>query len=652
MWWDEDMKKIIAGLLFVIGSCMGTASGAETWTVKSYMCPGDLLSEGLVVEGKGRLKLPNEPGEDAESVRAFIQQSSLIFAEYLKDLPQGSLVVLDKKRHTLAARTTVEGHGVIEAMLEEVRIHVPKMLAFQVDLLETSTTDLNALLEEVAGNSDHSAVLGRLEKAGARVVASGSFETKSGQRVKTSMVTNMSYVSEFAARTDGSSEGTTREVEPVGLEVEIDPVVGYDGRTLDLNLAVRHTTQAGAPRLVPLGTLAGKRVEGGMQDFVTENWTTATTLLSGQSRMLGVAPAEEAGKARLCFLTAAAPVVMARKSTNAENWLKAHGDVVAKALTGPKKETPTLGLMSGMIVKKFHVPPDFLSAGAGGAAAAPADPFSASAPEPTFMVRMTVQDILKAEGIPFPDGSSATFDRTTSTLTVVNLPANMAKVEDYINSIITSRPAHIQLHLHVVEAASGTVRKLARESLGVTDHRAAWEALQAEITADRGRLVGVAAVETKSGQRCTVESGRQYAWANANLKAQVPEAKDEKRAVVVTGVPVAELVATVEREPLGLRWEVDPVLGADGYTLDVNMSVRHHSQTPTERFEAAAAREGVLTVDAPAVDFHPMELTTAFTTQNGMWRMIGTWQPVGADGGLDPDVMQAVFVRATVVRVE
>lgn len=646
------MKQIIAGLLFVVGSCMGTASGEEEWTVKSYMCPGDLLSEGLVVEGKGRLKLPSEPGEDAESVRAFIQQSSLIFREYLKDLPQGSLVVLDQKKHTLAARTTVEGHEVIEAMLEEAMTHVPRMVALQVDLLEISTTGLNALLEEMAGEADHTALLERLEKAGARVVAGGSFEIKSGQRVKTSMVTNRSYVSEFAARSDGSSEGITREVEPVGLEVELDPVVGYDGRTLDLNVAVRHTSQAGAPRQVALGTLAGKRVEGGVQDFVTENWTTATTIFSGQSRLLGVVPAEEAGKARLCFLTAAAPVVMVEKSSDAEGWLKAHGDAVAKVLAGPKKEIPTLGLMSGMVVKTFRVPPDFLSAGPRDAAAAPADPFSAAAPEPTFMVRMTAQDILKAQGIPFPEGSSATFDRKTSKLTVVNLPANMAKVEEYIGSHRSIRPANVQLHLHVVEAASGVVRKLARESLTVTDHRAAWQTLQAEITAERGRVVGVAAIETKSGQRCTAESGRSYAWAAANLKPQVPEAKGEKGAVAATALPTAELVATVEREPLGLRWEIDPVLGADGYTIDLNTSVRHHSQVPTERFEAPVAREGVLTVDAPAVDFHPLELVTAFTTQNGMWRMIGTWQPVGADGGLDPDVMQAVFVRATVVRVE
>lgn len=378
---------------------------------------------------------------------------------------------------------------------------------------------------------------------------------------------------------------------------------------------------------------------------------TAVTLLSGQSRLLGVAPAEEEGRSRLCFVTAAAPVVMVNKSAIAEGWLNAHGEAVSKALTGPKVEAPEVGLMSGMVVKKFRVPPDFLSMSSGGNAASPADPFSATAPEPTFMVRMTVQDILKAEGIPFPEGSSATYDKSTSSMTVVNLPANMIKVEEFIDSIAGSRPAVIQFHLHVVEADGAVVRKLGRESLAMTDHQAAWEAMQAEIATGRGRLVAVAAIETKSGQRSTVESGRSYAWVKANLTAQVPEAKGEKGSVLVTGMPLAELMGTVEREPLGLHWEIDPVLGADRVTIDVNTSVRRHNEAPSERFEALLAKEGGMTVDAPAVDFHPLELTTAFTTHDGMWRMIGTWQPAGEDGKLSQEVMQAVFVRASVVTV-
>jgi hypothetical protein len=205
-------------------------------------------------------------------------------------------------------------------------------------------------------------------------------------------------------------------------------------------------------------------------------------------------------------------------------------------------------------------------------------------------------------------------------------------------------PKLLQFRLHVVEASRSMMGKVARDSLGMTDHRGAWEALRAEVAAGRGRVVEVAAIETKSGQRCTVESGVEYARVKGSLKAQVPEAKADQGLM-------AELTGKVERLPVGLSWEIDPVLGADGYTIDVNMAVKRQSRRPEERFEGPVAAEGMVRVDAPAVDFHPMELTTAFTTQDGMWRMIGTWQPVGADGKLSQEVMQAVFVRASVVTV-
>jgi hypothetical protein len=646
------MKRNVCILWWVVGCLLGLELQAAEWSVKSYSWPTGLLGVCFEVEGNDPMNLPEVPTEeDAESVKVFIQRSTLVFRESLKDLPDGSLVVFDRSRQTLAARTTEEGHDLIETMQAEMLSRVVRMLTFQVNLLEAPTADLGALLEEAVKSVDHTALLERLEGAGAEVVASASFETKSGQRAAIKMVTDVSHITEFAARADGSTEGLSGDAEPVGLIVELDPVIGYDGMTLDLNVAVKHTLQAGAPRMLPLGSLAGRRVQAGVQDFVVENWVTATTLMAGQSQLLGVVPAQEAGKSRLCFITAAAPPLAMTVDARAEGWLKTHGDAVEKVPTEPEKVAPKLGLPAGMIMKKFRVPPDFLSMEImrDSAPLAPADPFGPAAAEPTFMVKMTAEAILKSQGISFPEGSSATFDTRTSILTVVNLPANMDLVETFV-CCPTPPPGIMQVHLHVVEAAGAVVRKVGRESLGVTDHRVAWAALQAEVAAGRGRLVDLASIVTKSGQRCTAESGRSYAWVAANLKAQVPEAKGDKGSVAVTGLPVAELEATVEREPLGLRWEVDPVLGADGDTIDLNLSVRRHSREPTERFEAPVPQP-VMTVDAPAVDFHPLELTTACATHDGMWRMIGTWQPMGPDGKLNPEVMQAVFVRAVVLRV-
>jgi len=537
----------------------------------------------------------------------------------------------------------------ILAMLVGASDIPPRMVHLQVTLFEVPTTEVAGLLEETAAKVDHTAQLDRLEQAGTRVVASASIEGKSGQRSTIEMVTMLSHVTEFAARADGSTEGRTREVEPVGLTVEIDPVIALDGKTLDLNLSIVHTATTGASRTIPLGTLAGKRVESRVQDFVAERWTTSTTLLSGQSRLLGAAPADDLRLTRLCFLTAVCSTVQMEKDARAEGSLKTDGDAVEQVPAELKKPTPSPSVPSGMEVRTFRVRPDVFSVGA--IVADPEDPFSSSAPEPTFMFGMSAQNILKAQGIPFPEGASATFNQQTSELAVVNLPANLELVDDYIASIFYDPPVALQFRLHVVEAGAAVVRKLARANLAVTDHRAAWAALQAEVAEGRGRVVGVSAIETRSGQRSSVMSGRSYAWTNANLTPQIPKPKDDKGSATITGEHPAELVAEVELEPLGQTFEVDTALGADGLTIDVNAAVSRQSREPTEHFTTLVPQDGVVRVDAPAVDFHPLKLATAFTTMDGMWRMIGTWQPMGADGKLDPAVMQAVFIQAVVLRV-
>jgi hypothetical protein len=363
------------------------------------------------------------------------------------------------------------------------------MVAVQVNLLEVPTAELGALLEETAAKEDHTAALERLEKAGARLVASASLETKSGQRAATKMMTDVSHVTEFAARADGSTEARSRDVEPVGLSVEFDPVLGFDQHTLDLNIAIRHTTEAGAPRVVPLGTVVGKRVEGGVQDFVTEKWTTATTLHSGQSRLVGMAPAEDATMTRLVFLTGVCPRLLLNRADDARaaSWLTKYGDSIERVPSGAKSLSQKVP--EGMVKKSFRVPRDFLSLGSdtdSDVSGAPVDPFAPTSATPRKRKWKNAKTILMEQGILFPEGSYASFNIPKSTLTVVNTPEMVDLVEIFLDSGYAP-PAVIQFRLHVVEAGSAVVRNLGRAGLAVTDHRAAWEAFQAEIVAGRGR---------------------------------------------------------------------------------------------------------------------------------------------------------------------
>lgn len=91
----------------------------------------------------------------------------------------------------------------------------------------------------------------------------------------------------------------------------------------------------------------------------------------------------------------------------------------------------------------YKVPPDFESMGsAGGAAAAPAaaaDPFAAggaAAPAASGLIaRQSALDILKSQGIPFPEGASAVFNKVTSQLIIKNTQPNLDLAEAFVDSI-------------------------------------------------------------------------------------------------------------------------------------------------------------------------------------------------------------------------
>lgn len=92
----------------------------------------------------------------------------------------------------------------------------------------------------------------------------------------------------------------------------------------------------------------------------------------------------------------------------------------------------------------YKVPPDFESMGSNpGAAAAPAaaaDPFAAGggAAAPTvsgLIARQSALDILKSQGIPFPEGASAVFNKVTSQLIIKNTQPNLDLAEAFVDSI-------------------------------------------------------------------------------------------------------------------------------------------------------------------------------------------------------------------------
>jgi len=118
---------------------------------------------------------------------------------------------------------------------------------------------------------------------------------------------------------------------------------------------------------------------------------------------------------------------------------------------------------SDLITRTYRVAPDFLSSGggAGGEAAAADDPFAeADEGEGLIPQRLSAQEVLKQQGVSFPDGSNASFSAGSSTLRVINTAANHEMVEQIVEAASASEPAMVLVEVRMVKTQERVLKEL------------------------------------------------------------------------------------------------------------------------------------------------------------------------------------------------
>ncbi len=326
---------------------------------------------------------------------------------------------------------------------------------------------------------------------------------------------------------------------------------------------------------------------------------------------------------------------------------------------------------SELYTRTFKVPPDFLSQGgdAAGAGAAPAapDPFAPQGAAPTsgLKVKASALDILKAQGIVFPEGSSAVFLPGTSQLIVRNTQPALDLVEAYVQELLNKVPQQIYITAKFVEvsqkntdelgfdwlmgpfdiggrtfgsggtagnsgngavdpvdypfnspggtgvpigqnpvtrglrsgsiaitpdsidgllSAQNLVSSMAPGVFGIsgvfTDPQ--FQLVIRALSQKKGvDLMSAPSVTTRSGQRATVEVIREFIYPTEFDPPQIPQTVGATTGIgggvpgfgEASTFPVTPTTPTAfEMRPVGVRMEVDPVIGPDGYTIDLNLA--------------------------------------------------------------------------------
>jgi hypothetical protein len=437
------------------------------------------------------------------------------------------------------------------------------------------------------------------------------------------------------------------EVLEEGTTWEFDIVLGADNDTIDLSMALSHQFAPSERRQVSFGTTK----EGAISSAVTESSiakvTSQFTLSNGSTRMIGVwkpqtilVPGGDADRLQAGFITVDIVEVLPLLNPELANILEKHADSIAEIPEGkPVFKKIADEIPEGMIVRRFRIPPTFLSgsrSGGGGGA----DPFADSgANEPTFTIRATAKDILASAGISFPVGSSANYLTANSTLVVRNTPENISLVEAYVMSIVTGVEKAIGVTAYLVEGPVEKIQAAIAKTRGLPNHIEAWNTLSddAEITHLSSHWL-----EGRSGQRFRLDVTKQFHFPVGNniVTEEAKEARKES--------PVGTLSGVFEAMNIGTSIEIDAVLGADAHTVDVNYAYNCAYALPVTVAEPTR-ENGAISLEGPTTEFHNASLTGNTILRDGMMRLVGFWKPEGDPRFEQADLLHAIFIKVDVI---
>jgi hypothetical protein len=638
---------------FVLAYAFGSVIAAESakpakdgdeWEVRTFRVPSDLFhtqptAVSAEANGLGLRPLPPVDAPESGLIENIRHNTAVLLKhEWLApvSLPEGTAFLLDPATCTLAVRTTRFGIESLDSLSQESMCQQPSCLALRFELFQADGNAVRKLLQETEGKADNTAQFNRFTEmvtAGeAKNLGTLRLETRSGQRAVVES-THEHNVCDGVTIDDKGKLETSNETRPVGLKVEVDPVIGPDGDTADLNYALEYHFTSPVERREFAGEAAplGK-IMVPVTDFRVAKVTTAITSLSGMTRVLGVwkpfgtEELDGADLLQIAFLRTDVVSNLPAENKALASRLKA---VVDKAMPIPDKKAGESSAKKAMRTRSFRIPPDFLCD------TATPNPGASQAPPLTRFPHPSAQEILKNAGIEFPEGASAAFSPATSLLVVTNTPENLAKIEDFVTNVARHLPTTLAFTTHILQAEGSVMRELIKESTGIADHTEVWKKAEQLVAKGEATVLSTQRVETRSGQRCTIEAVEEHRFVNGFTK-------DEKgRWNVDFGM-----------RPVGSRLEIDPVLGPDGYTIDLNLAPEYHHAPPTLPSFDASAPAGTYHVQSLLPVFHVSKLTTAITMGSGMTRLLGVWKPGGKPEFDDGDVLQAAFIRADIVHMD
>lgn len=125
--------------------------------------------------------------------------------------------------------------------------------------------------------------------------------------------------------------------------------------------------------------------------------------------------------------------------------------------------TPVGASSDALVARTFRVPPDFISSMStgGGETAAAVDPFAeAPASGGILAERLGAKEALIKQGVTFPEGASANFSPSNSTLRVVNTAANLDYISQIVDALTKTEPVMVAVKVTMIKVQQTHLEEL------------------------------------------------------------------------------------------------------------------------------------------------------------------------------------------------
>ena len=151
---------------------------------------------------------------------------------------------------------------------------------------------------------------------------------------------------------------------------------------------------------------------------------------------------------------------------------------------------------------------------------------------------------------------------------------------------------------------------------------------------EKAKVLAGIGITTKAGTRATAESVREVPYATEFDPAKGRAANSPEVPREITGVDVPT-PTSFEVKPLGVRFEVDPVLGSDGKTVDLTIAPElTYKVGEVVHQEIQKGAEMLATIKQP--EFYSAKLNTSVSVRDGSSTLLGILLPKNEAGDIDP----------------